>query len=141
MAGLSNGAAVNVAGQVRVFMIMVLDPATCAQRPDLPWVQNQPNEQTTFDSSAQGHYTLQNLLAAIYDVYASANGFQLTLITPNHITLCSGQSVTQDGYLLPTGAVPEFPSTLGTVVVIVFALVAVSLFTKRSRRAFAHIDR
>jgi len=131
MAGLSNGAAVNVAGQVRVFMIMVLDPATCAQRPDLPWVQNQPNEQTTFDSSAQGHY----------DVYASANGFQLTLITPNHITLCSGQSVTQDGYLLPTGAVPEFPSTLGTVVVIVFALVAVSLFTKRSRRAFAHIDR
>jgi len=135
--GLSAGAPVNVAGKVQAVMIMALDPTNCAQRPDWPWTNGQPNEQTTFDSSAQGHYTLQNLLPGIYDVYASADGFQLTLITPNHITLCSGQSISQDGYLLPIGVTPEFPSATTLLIVVVLALVAVSLITKRRTKKFS----
>ncbi len=133
--GLSDGAPVNVAGKVQAYMTMALDPTTCNNRPDLPTTPGQ----TTFDASAQGHYSIQNLLPGIYDLYASADGFQLTLVR-SAIILCSGQSITQDAYILPIGAVPEFPSTLSVLVVLVFALGAVSLFSKRSRRAFAYND-
>lgn len=94
--GLSDGSPINVAGKIDAVMTMALDPNTGAARPDLPLT----NSHTTFDASANGQYVLQGLLPGIYDLYASANGYQMTLVQ-SAITIHLGQTFHYDAYLMP----------------------------------------
>jgi len=124
--GLSNGDPVQSAGKVIAHMTMALDPYTGAQRPDLPTTDGQ----TTFDASAHGQYMIQGLNPGIYDLYASADGYQLTLVV-SQITVQAGQNLHYDAYLNPIGATPEFPSATTLLIVVMLAFVAISLATKR----------
>lgn len=94
--GLAYGDPVNVAGKVVAVMTMALDPYTGAARPDLPVT----NAKTSFDASASGQYVLQGLLPGVFDLYASANGFQLALVQSG-ITVHGGEILHFDAYLIP----------------------------------------
>ena len=94
--GLQYGGPIQSAGSVLAHMTMALDPYTGGQRPDLPTTDGQ----ATFGASDNGHYLIQGLQPGIYDLYARADGYQLTLVSQG-ITVQSGQSLYFDAYLTP----------------------------------------
>ena len=93
------GQPVQEAGKVTAVMTTRLDPYTGQQRPDLANI----NAVGYFNATAQGHYEVEGLAPGIYDLYAEAAGFPLTLCTSG-FTVLRGQSLHFDCYLQP-GAV------------------------------------
>lgn len=84
------------AGRVYAKMTTRLDPYTGQTRPDLPLV----DAVGYINATARGHYEVEGVAPGVYDLYASASGYPLTLIQ-SRVTILKGQSLHLDGYLQP----------------------------------------
>lgn len=113
--GLKYGDPVRSGGTVEAQMTTALDPFTGQPEPDLPLASTSTTSATIDEN---GHYELQ-VPFGIFDLYASANGYQTTLFASGVVVNKTGQSFAFDAYV----TVVPTPASAYVVIVVVWAII------------------
>ncbi|MGP8068590.1 MAG: DUF4365 domain-containing protein [Candidatus Bathyarchaeia archaeon] len=90
------GGPIKEAGRVYARMTNRLDPYTSQERPDLPRI----DAVGYFSPAALGHYELHGVAPGIYDIYAQAAGYPISIIVSN-VKVEKGASLQFDECLQP----------------------------------------